>query len=385
MPAQDKKTFSQYYTQEDIAKFMASIISGEVDSCIDIGAGEGALIKAVKKIKKLKSCVAIDLDPKNVKYISNNIDSCTAILKDSTRKTTIKEIISYYGRFDLVIGNPPYGKSSLIDELRETLEATNLKYLLNSKFIPTELIFIVHGLLLLKNDAQFIYVIPDGILTNIRLKKFREELFKKYTIKRIIEIPPKSFVGTEAKTHIIQIVNKKPKHSNIILSKLGSTKKITIQKNDFINRGDYNFYNKPISISKTTLRELETKIIRGKHSGKYLKNLNIDYIHTNNIENCNIEKKHKEAPKDFIYSIPGDILVARVGSRSIGKVNISNIGGKAISDCIIVIRIKDESIRYKVYQSLKSSFGVSWLKSVSKGVGAKHITISEIYRFPMIL
>ena len=69
-------------------------------------------------------------------------------------------------------------------------------------------------------------------------------------------------------------------------------------------------------------------------------------------------------------AIPGDIVVSRVGSYCIGKVGIVEKGYFVPTDCIFLIRIKDEVLRNKVFYQLKSDIGQSWIRANSKGVSA---------------
>jgi len=77
----------------------------------------------------------------------------------------------------------------------------------------------------------------------------------------------------------------------------------------------------------------------------------------------------------------GDILLARVGSRCVGRVIYVNKGSLPISDCVIVIRAKNKKIRTKIWRKLCSSHFQEFLNSSILGVGPKYITHNIVKEF----
>ncbi|WP_330202920.1 DUF7149 domain-containing protein [Cyanobacterium sp. DS4] len=83
--------------------------------------------------------------------------------------------------FDIIIGNPPYGVK-LSKEEKQYLQNkfTNQDYQLD-----TYLLFMEQGLILLKNNGEFSYIIPNTWLFNLKYKKIRKFLIEKTKINTI--------------------------------------------------------------------------------------------------------------------------------------------------------------------------------------------------------
>ena len=75
---------------------------------------------------------------------------------------------------------------------------------------------------------------------------------------------------------------------------------------------------------------------------------------------------------------PGDILIARVGRRCIGRVASVETGQAIVSDCIIVISPKNKFNSEAIWNIVSSSDFKKYLVSAAFGVGAKYITYKII-------
>src|SRR5690606_34845123 len=91
-----------------------------------------------------------------------------------------------------------------------------------------------------------------------------------------------------------------------------------------------------------------------------------------------LRKDHTKALPPFSkIAKPGDILMARVGRNLEQKVFMLGSGSCVISDCIFALRIH-ESKRVRVFKFLCSERGKSVISSLARGVGANHISKSDI-------
>ena len=223
----------------------------------------------------------------------------------------------------------------------------------------------------------------------MRYERFREVLFSNYRIISVVHLGKKRFEGTEACTHILTVKKRKLKKSYKI--KLESIdfpgKYCSISKTEFISRGDYSFHTKPSHLNARKLKTLNVQLMRGRLSNKKLLTMSTDFIHTTSFENSdfkifsnnnlqiNDEKKVRE----------GDIVIARVGTRAIGKVGLIYQGNFHISDCMIAIRTNNAETRKFILKTLKSPIGKNWLNSISKGVGARHITMTDLNELPIFI
>nr|HCI8830078.1 hypothetical protein [Klebsiella quasipneumoniae] len=84
-----------------------------------------------------------------------------------------------------------------------------------------------------------------------------------------------------------------------------------------------------------------------------------------------------------VQAVKGDVVVPRVGTRCLGKVGIIRNGSFSITDCVFVIKASEYECGEMVAAALKSKFGVDWIKSISKGIGAQYITLNDIKKLPL--
>lgn len=199
MELENKDKYNQYFTDEMIAEFMASLI--EVDrekenfNILDPGAGEGILgIDAIKKVivdrpnLKKVSITAFELDKRLIPILESKYTDLKMMLalddidldfqvinKDflKIRPSKIKE------NYDLVIMNPPYekiGKGS--KEYKEMGEQGYSKTNLYSSFLEKSLDF-------LKREGQLIAIIPRSFANGTYFESFRMNVFSKTNLCNI--------------------------------------------------------------------------------------------------------------------------------------------------------------------------------------------------------
>jgi HemK-related putative methylase len=100
--------FEKIYEPSDdsllLAKLLPRHVSGKV---LDMGTGSGVLAEVAAKSKKVKSVLAVDVNPHALKYV-DSLDKVTRPYrkKISTRKSDLFSKIDE--KFDTVIFNPPY-------------------------------------------------------------------------------------------------------------------------------------------------------------------------------------------------------------------------------------------------------------------------------------
>lgn len=141
----------------------------------------GLFLKVCKKGVKLP-----DLD-KNIKCGNSLIDDSEFTDKPFDWNEEFKEIIDN-GGFDVVIGNPPYVKAELQDEIYKKQR----EYMKNSPQYETLfekwdlfIAFIERGLKLLKKDGLFSFIISNSYNTSKASTKSKEFILKNYWLKQI--------------------------------------------------------------------------------------------------------------------------------------------------------------------------------------------------------
>ena len=127
-----------------------------------------------------------------------------------------------------------------------------------------------------------------------------------------------------------------------------------------------------VEVSKTQEKALNIALNKIIHSSSFYNDFSL-------FENNNDSAENGSA----VQAVKGDVVVPRVGTRCLGKVGIIRNGSFSITDCVFVIKASEYECGEMVAAALKSKFGVDWIKSISKGIGAQYITLNDIKKLPL--
>jgi len=385
------ENFKQFFTPTKYSQILINeldIISPQ--KIIDLAMGEGALLIEAKKIWRDSILYGNDIDPLCCQKLSSNHSNIYCTNYDIFQYKTIELLVNDINQVDLCIGNPPFHKITKDENIKKLLNEYNLSDKYKGKYISSEIPFILQSLKILKNNGTLALILPDGFFTNDSLLEFRKLLILNYNVQKVLELPRNIFKNTQAKTHILILKKTLRESSFIRLSNLESNY-LNIHYKDAIKRMDYSFYEYTQCNKKNYQNEDKLKdcayIFRGK--SKYLlKDISNKHIlHTTSFKNKNIFYNKLKSTKSLNkyankFVIPGDIVLARVGSSVVGKIGIVKEGFFVPTDCLIIIRV-DENLRNEIFSLLKCISGQEWIHAHTKGVAAQHITIEDIKNFPI--
>lgn len=389
------KIFRQFFTPQKYSQIMIENLNVDTPKKIlDLSMGEGSLLIEAMKTWKNSEFIGNDIDINCCKKIKKNYSNIVCFNENIFKLSSVLKIKEKVGKVDLCLANPPFHLIIQDENTRKILQIYNLEEFYKSVRIPAEIIFILQCLEILNNGGTLSIILPDGFFVNAYLREFRNFLLSTYKIEKLIELPNNIFEKTDAKTHILILKKEKYNNQDLILYSVSTDKEIKIKKSEALNRMDYSYYDyikRTFSESNKLLaiKSFDVKFVRGK--AKYLiKDIDNKYIlHTTNFSKGSIFFNQLRTPKKLLayeerLAIPGDIVVARVGSYCIGKIGIVEKGFFVATDCVFLVRIKNKDLRSKVFQLLKSELGQEWIKANSKGVSAKHITMEDFKKFPIL-
>ena len=376
---------SQFYTEKLISeKLISSLKIVNPKQAFGLGFGSGMLLKAAKKRWIDINLAGVDIDIKNILLAKE--DNLIDALQLNGFSADLPYIIAdRYGDIDILISNPPYFSKDLDKECYKILRLAGLiDCIIDRKSkIPAELIFLAQNLRLLSENSEIGIILPAGIISGERWMKLREFLFNEYTITDIIQIPSKSFKGTEAQTFIMTISKSRNNNDTISISHSSHSKKIIIPIDMAIRRADYNYYmynNIDTYLPKITSDDFH--IFRGNLSKKILEEKSIKYLHTTDMSSIPCKQDFDFKPLlNSKNCETGDILISRVGTRCLGRAIYINKGSIPISDCIIGVRPKNEVIGSKIWKKITSESGVSFFKNSALGVGPRYLTHGILKEF----
>jgi len=381
----------RYYTNENISRLLISKFKqNSPNQVLELGVGEGSLLKhAITRWKRAKY-YATDIDRKSISYIIKKHPLVNSFKANGLNLNLASKINIQIGSIDIAICNPPYKRLKNNSKIQKLLKKAQLIESSNLKYVTSDIIFLAQNLLLLKNNGELGIILPDSIVTGYEFIPLRKDLLKAHKINHIIQLPDKIFNKTEARTHIL-IIEKNKKQSNEILltssDQIGRlTKPLKISIEECYHRMDYKFYewkqNVIDKIYQYSLKAVKADIKRGSYSEKELKALDVRYFHTSSFSNqklCGNFPK-KSSLINGLIAKKGDILIARVGKRCIGKILKVNSGEIILTDCIYRIRVSKKYIS-KLWNTFKSKSGQEWLKAYAHGVCAQVISKKDLLNF----
>lgn len=370
-----RRLYNQFFTPELINTTVVeqSIQRTPIKIC-DLAMGEGALLAAAHHKWKNVKLIGNDIDHECILKAKDLIPEIKHYNLDFSDLSNIPKLIKKIGLVDLCLGNPPFGIINNNKFLEELFHEFGLSKLAKTPKVNLEILYLLIAIKITRPSGEIITIVPDGIIVNERYSEFRQFLISNFEIK-VMELPPKIFAKTEAKTHILTI--RKGHNSKSIELSNSDGGKLKLPIRIATHRMDYTYHLANRSFIASNNKPFE--ILRGNLPNK-----------TNNVKKILHTTDFKSDFQEFMGTVQdlidpkfkvaqaGDIVIPRVGTRCLGKVAIIKKGKYTISDCLIIIRAPKSSTRKQILNYLTSEEGKNSIKSISRGVAARHITIKDI-------
>ena len=363
----------QYYTNEIYSDLLVTDLeSKNAAQVLDIGCGKSNLLNAASRRWKKAKLIGFDIDPKNLSFNNNKL---SLQYGDGLDPDLSDKILDTFGTIDVSVSNPPYLNVDYNKDVKQILNKVGMCDALSKNFtqIPAELVFIAQNLLVLKNTGELGVILPASIINGERWGGVREYLISEYSVNSCTQLPVNAFKQTETATFTVCLEKHNAYNSCTKLSHHSNSETINIGREDAIHRMDFSYYK-----CKATHRGGSSKlniesITRGNKTEKYLRSSNSEYLHTSNLkENFQIIEVSNDFSKPgYTIAEAGDIVIARVGSRCVGKSALVKSGKISVSDCLFVVRVSD----YKqLLKHLESGNFKRRVENSALGIGAKYIT-----------
>lgn len=379
----------QFFTSESVSRVLASSLVGvQPRLAVDVGAGAGALLKALRSRWDDIHLLGVDID----RTLGHEpLDRCVRMYGDGLDHALPAFLKRAYGHIDLAVSNPPY---TAIARSRGTdiilAEAGLLDSVGRSKKYPAELIFLAQNLRILEHEGTLAIIVPSGIVNGDRWRELRRILCSQNSLKVVIELPDNAFAQTEAKTFVM-VMQKGGQTTRVSLRRalsdgsLSESRRISVI--DAVVRMDWSYYEWHENQKEHSfcLRELNAEIFRGKLSAAAARKQGVAVFHTADMKHwsSNVWFDECAEPESYGKVRKGDILVARVGSRCLGRLAFVKEGQALITDCIYAIRVPSE-VRQHVWCALLSANSRTNLRTLSRGVCAKYITKDQLLDVPLL-
>lgn len=397
--AKTSDPLGRYYTDTTIASLLLEAMPDLNPSlAIDLGAGDGALVREASKRWTSARFVTVDIDKDagSASLTRHNGRAFQHHIGDALDRNLSQKLDIQLGIADAALCNPPYIRPRWRKHFGEILEGAGLSHVLpKMRDVPSDLLFIAQNLRFLKAGGRLGLIVPDGIVAGERFVTLRETLTHKHRIERVIELPRRIFKNTDAKAYIVVLSKSLAESEHIDIYRLEESGRLSepIQLPPDVarNRLDYSHYaSAPTRGSRgPTIRDVAISVSRGACSSSQRRAADLPIFHT-----TDFDIKSAWMPMAFtltrkatatwptLVAQQGDILVARVGRNLEDKVCVVRRGYAIVSDCVLVLRV-EPSHRERVFRFLTSTQGRQALASSSHGVAARFITNEALLNIQM--
>ena len=306
-----RKSLGQYFTPRSIREALISKLPNILDNpkVLDPGCGTGEFLITAKEHFKNPELHGWDID-KNLIKISKDL------IPGSKLKNINSLLNNDYGKFDFIIGNPPYFEFNPSHKIRD-----NFKEIIGGR-VNIFGLFIYQGIKWLKDGGYLAYVVPPSMNNGAYFQKLRKFIVENANIEYL---------------HIL-------KDSKLFNGALQSTMILILKKGE--NKGDYIFkkngvlifsegakYLKKIFKNKITLKDLNYSVKTGKLVWNQNKNIltnnrheGIPLIWAHNIQEKGLKFPiHKKDKPQYIKIKNYDCGPVIVVNRITGSINSTKL------------------------------------------------------------
>lgn len=382
--------WAQYYTPSEQSKRLIGLLphkAGQytIKSIFDLGAGRGDLLAAAGLRWPKAQLYAVDIDVENVVAMQARFPTARCLTTDALKYDLPRRLGLNEGSADIAVANPPYGSLQSETDALRLLRHVGLADVVNPKRMNREVIFLAQNLRFLRKGGALIAIVPEGLGSCTHFDELRLALMQRHGLFKAIELPSNTFSGTEVKTLALFMVKEGAVEKLTWTSVDGYSVELTQEQVRVRLDGQFHQLQER---SGDCLADVGADIRRGNIAQTKNYDLASSVFHTTHFQRyknglINFSRQ-KTTTGNKVLAEQGDILIARVGTRCIGRVGWVKSGEALITDCVYRIRVKPE-IQELVFENLRSQRGQGWLKTVAHGTCAQFLSKADLLTFPIFL
>lgn len=291
-----RKKLGQYFTPKSIRELLLSKLSKKDNADIlDPACGSGEFLLSCKKYFKNPILYGFDIDKKLINIASKLVKNA------SIKNFDFLNIDINKKKYDYIIGNPPYFKLKLNEEIKKKyFDIIKGRVNIFSLFIKT-------GLDLLKDGGYLAYVVPPSMNNGAYFSKLREYIIKNSSLEylHIIDGADNFHLANQKVMLIILKKTNSKKSSKYIFKKNGIT--IFTEDKKFLNKA----YKNTVSLKDIGYTVKTGSIIWNEHKEKLTndKNNSTLLIWASNINNGKIIIGYTKGKPQYIKNISNDLII----------------------------------------------------------------------------
>ena len=389
-----RKIRGQVLTPAELASCLASRLTGANGSWLELGVGTGRIAEACIDLRSASSYLGVEIDS-NLAALTPKRKGLRVEMGDVLSPESLAQLLGEQ-RFDRTAGNPPFGLHALGEACRDRITNLCPGLELSVHWVPLDLYFVLESLSRLKPGGEAAFVVASSIAEDARLRAFRSNLIQTASEVECYELPERMF-GWKAQVQ-----------SYLLIARFGTTacRSVTVGRLAAgtlevessadvapvaaIDRLDFAFHeftemNRALSESSRTssLLDLGADIVRGSRTKAQFDDLQIGSFHTSDLPRAHAEVRFDgAADHGFNLAQPGDILIARVGTRCLERHAIVAAGRRHYTEAVYRIQVPRPH-RQRVTKWMTSDAGAKWRQAAATGACAKHLTVSTLLQMPV--
>lgn len=373
--------FGQHYTGSSVASLLTKLLDVRSPATvIDLGVGEGSLLIGANALWGDAVLHGIDIDQASLDFARQKLGRGTFGRADCLASELPSNVRKLFSTADVVLCNPPF---------LELCHPLAIQKSVQDWHLTAEVKFLEISLELLRPGGSLGIILPARYVSGPSYKDFRRQLVSTCNVVSVTHLPKSTFKTAQVETYFL-VLRKELPTGAISLQSLGANGllgvAISLGFEAAVKRMDIQYYSGlahwiddavPLSLLLTQ------DVCRGVESRGRATAPNI--FHTTDF---------KRFP-DGLVSLPdhdilqknglamrGDILIPRVGHRSMHHCAQVIEGELTYSDCVFRLRVLPEWRAY-VFKYLRSAAGVEIRKRSAHGSCVKILGKQTLLDLPV--
>jgi len=355
----------RFYTPVEISDGIANH-AGKKDLIVDLFSGGGNLYKAFVRKGYAAKTLAFDINHSILRENDCNEEVVNKIV-DCLNPDEVRDELNCHSNLSIAfILNPPFKRISIKQELFYWKRFNGYQPRIFTQRI--ECIAIAAAIHAAPKDSVFYVILPEIVLESQQTSLFFEALKVYYSMSLVKTYKRAQFSSARVDVAVIMLIKQSGECITKVLERqVANDQCITPSPNCHKKMVDQEFQLFRGRVREVSERKLQVSV----------KDIKIGGV---NIIGNKIETDLFKT-KETNYSIRGDILIARVGQRMIGRVGIIASNCAITNESIVTIRILDERIRMFVYDALKTSSFMDWCKASARGTANYFLTNRDLKNY----
>ncbi len=384
----------QYFTPAGLAMSVARSLRKAPDSLLELGAGDGALIRAVLNRFPMASITAVEVDAALVPALQE-IGGDTRIVRADVLDSRLINAALGDEQYSSAIGNPPYGEHPahrVNRDLRCRFPEVN-----RGGWIRRDVVFLWESWQRIRPGGELAIIIASSLVCDSAFSALRSELASNACRIDVYALEDGAFPGVEVRTFLL-VARKRASGLRVQGVRLHRASKdghkqatIALSQGDVGAEAgwDHRYHELIACIGQQakgapTLSDLGAHIVRGSQTHAQFREAGMSHVHTCNFSGGTTRMRLNPSREvsDHNMAVAGDVLVPRVGTRCLLRQATVVSGYSPHTEAVFRIRVP-RCHRKAVLETLESPLGLMWREKNARGSCAKYLTVESLMTMPI--